>query len=102
VLAIVVPGFVLLAKKVSVVDVASANAWPPTTSTYLDKWKLHYSPGVRNRRVISVMILSGSLVGHLSDNIKAVEQFYWDRDLLSWFIGLSVYRFIGFPAPVPE
>ena len=84
--AIIIFDFDFFTKEASTVDIASSNALSPTTSPYLGRWQLRYSSGVHNRRVIFVMILSGDLVADLSFNIKAVEQFYRDCDLPSWFM----------------
>ena len=63
-------------------------------TTYLDGWQLRYSPGVYDRRANSVLLLFGVPIGDLSDNINAVERFYWDCDLPS--------RFMASPASMPE
>jgi len=75
-----------MAKEVRIVETASVNAWPPTTTDYLNGWQLRYSPGVYNRRVNSVLVPFCSSGDNFLDHIKVVEQFYWNSDLSSRFM----------------
>ena len=75
-----------MAKEVRIVEAAFVNAWPPSTTGYLDGWLLRYSPGVYNRRVNSVLVPFWSSGDNFLDQIKVVEQFYWNSDLSSRFM----------------
>jgi hypothetical protein len=80
------PDSLIMAKEARIVEAASVKAWPSTTPNYLNGWKLRYSPGVYNRRVISVLAPFCSTGGNFLDHIKVVEQFYWNSDLSSRFM----------------
>ena len=75
-LTITAPGAVILAEELHAIEAAFANAWPPKTVTYLDRWQLQYSQGVPNRRTNSVLFLPGGPIDDFYGHLKGTDLGY--------------------------